>query len=408
MATGKTAQKSTTSRKSELSESTASSGKTQAAKKKAPVRVKAAAKVKAPVSSPSAFIPNSDLLELSQREHLWNLNSVTFTPVGLELSGWCLPMNGQLGDTELVVNGFAHAFLLLPPAAIYAELYPWHPNAVWSGFHLVIPHATQDLRNAQEISVMPRSRRTGRTSTYSLEVLVSDLQFEMPPADIAARIGATNQADYIIQGRSIYRALERALTANLKTSFADYRTILDWGCGSGRVARHVLAAAKGKQKVTGFDIDTFAVEWATARFGDHFKTCSTEPPLALKTASVDLAYAYSVFTHLAEADMRTWMAELARVIKPGGIALFSVLSDGAMAELYPSTDRALLTAWNKRGIHDSVANAQLDTIDVAKDYYRNVWLKRSYIKQELGSAFEMVDFVPGFHFYQDLVVARRK
>lgn len=68
----------------------------------------------------------------------------------------------------------------------------------------------------------------------------------------------------------------------------------------------------------------------------------------------------------------------------------------------------MIEAWKERGIHDSVANAQLDTINVAKDYYRNVWMKRACIEREFGADFEIVDFAPGFHFYQDLVVARRK
>jgi len=359
-------------------------------------------------TSPVVFVPNSDLLELSPNQHLWNINSITMTASATEISGWCLPIGGKLGDTEMVVNGHAHALALQPAAAIYAELYPWYPNAIWSSFHLFIPHKNQDLRYVAEISARPRSIKTGQTSPYSLDVLVADLAFQMPPADIAARIGATNPADYVILGRSIYRAFERALKTSFNTTFANYQTILDWGCGSGRVGRHVVAGKNRAQTFVGFDIDTFAVNWANGQFGNHFKASTTEPPLDLEPASVDLAYAYSVFTHLAEADMRIWMAELKRLIKPGGVALFTVLSDEAMAALYPIPDRDLLKAWKKRGIHDSVANAQLDTIEVAKDYYRNVWLKRDYIVKELGSAFELVDFVPGFHFYQSLVVARRR
>ncbi|MCU0730564.1 MAG: class I SAM-dependent methyltransferase [Hyphomonas sp.] len=327
---------------------------------------------------------------------------------GVALDGWCLPIDGRLGDTELVVNGVGYRLPLPTPAALFAELYPWYPNALWSSFRIVVPYATHDLRTATELTVLPRSISTGKTSSYALHLLQSDLNFAMPPADVAARIGATNLVDYTILGRSIYRAFEKALKDVDGRDFTEYGSILDWGCGSGRVGRHVVAGLKPGQSFKGFDIDTFAVDWANSRFGPHFEACATSPPLNLPKASIDLAYAYSVFTHLAQADLRAWQAELARVIKPGGLALFTVLSDWALAALFPAPDRTLLEGWKKRGIYDSVANAQLDTIDVAKDYYRNVWLKRDYIDKEFGKNFEIVDFAPGFHFYQSLVVARRR
>jgi SAM-dependent methyltransferase len=360
------------------------------------------------IIDPLEFVPNVDLLSLNEAPHQWNINSVRLTSDGASISGWCLPLNGRLGETELVINGKAYALEAEDYCDVYASLYPWHPNSAYSSFELKIPLAVQNLSNATEISVEPRSKLTGKTSPYSLEVLVADLDFKMPPAEIAARIGATNLVDYTIQGRSIYRALERALKSSFNSSFANYPQILDWGCGSGRVGRHTVAGLANSQTFVGFDIDAYAVKWANAKFGNHFSICATSPPLDLSSGSIDLAYAYSVFTHLAEADMRNWISELSRVIRPGGILLFSVLSDGAMVALYPVTDRALLTEWSKRGIYDSVANSQLNTIEVAKDYYRNVWLKKAFIEEELALTFELVDFVQGFHFYQDLVVAKRR
>jgi ubiquinone/menaquinone biosynthesis C-methylase UbiE len=317
-------------------------------------------------------------------------------------------MQGRLDNTDLIVNERRHPLGLSQPAAIYNELYPWYPNASFASFNLVIPHALQDLRTQHELVVQPVSRATGETSTHPLELLLDDLNFEMPPAEVAARIGATNRSDYTILGRSIYRAFERALQKNFNNSFSGYKTILDWGCGSGRVARHVVTDLDPGQRFRGFDIDAFAVEWANGRFGGHFHQCSTAPPLAVDTGSIDLVYAYSVLTHLADRDMKAWLAEMARVIQKDGVFLFTVLSDVAMVSLFPVTDRNLLSDWSRRGIFDSLANAQLDTIDVARDYYRNVWLKRDYIKKSLGATFEVVDFIPGFHFYQSLVVARRR
>ncbi len=88
--------------------------------------------------------------------------------------------------------------------------------------------------------------------------------------------------------------------------------------------------------------------------------------------------------------------------------LFSVLSDWAMTALHPIPVRDTVANWKTRGIYDIVGNAQLDTIDVDKDYYKNVWLTRAFLERSLSPEFTLVDYVPGFHFYQDLVVAVRQ
>jgi SAM-dependent methyltransferase len=51
-------------------------------------------------------------------------------------------------------------------------------------------------------------------------------------------------------------------------------------------------------------------------------TCNPEPPMAfLADRSVDVVFAYSVFSHLAESVAGKWIAEFARVLAPGGVLL---------------------------------------------------------------------------------------
>jgi SAM-dependent methyltransferase len=59
-----------------------------------------------------------------------------------------------------------------------------------------------------------------------------------------------------------------------------------------------------------------------------------EPPLPYDDASFDLVYAFSVITHLSEALQREWLREIRRVLKPGGLFLFSTLG-----EYYASRNR---------------------------------------------------------------------
>jgi len=58
------------------------------------------------------------------------------------------------------------------------------------------------------------------------------------------------------------------------------------------------------------------------------------PPLPYAEASFDLVYAFSVMTHLSDELQHAWVAECGRVLRPGGLFLFSTLG-----EYFVSRDR---------------------------------------------------------------------
>jgi SAM-dependent methyltransferase len=105
---------------------------------------------------------------------------------------------------------------------------------------------------------------------------------------------------------------------------ASPQAILDWGCGPGRVLR-MWDRANGRQ-LYGSDYNNQLVAWArTGLPFARFATNGIAPPLAYPDNSFDLLYAISVFTHLPEPLQRAWIAELARVVAPGGHILITVV-----------------------------------------------------------------------------------
>lgn len=351
-----------------------------------------------------SFLPNADLFDLDRAPHLWNINSVTIGTDATTINGWCLPHGGVAGRTRLLVNGhrFAPAFYD-KPAGVYAELYPWYPNAALAGFSLTVPHRTLDLRKADEI-VFEVADGEVAPDGYQLALLRSDLGFIIPDAEIAARIGVGDVMSYTMFGRAIYRGLDAALRQSVGHGFDGAKTIVDWGCGSARVSRHIVPRLKPGQTLTGFDIDAPAVDWSNRHVGPHFRTCGLNPPLDVASGSVDVVFAYSVFTHLSEASFHDWLAEIRRILAPGGVVLFTVLGDFAMAALAPNFPRVAHQAWIKRGIYDDSGNAQLETIGVGGAVYRNTWVKRRFVDEALGRAgLKKAAVLSPFHFYQDLV-----
>lgn len=111
------------------------------------------------------------------------------------------------------------------------------------------------------------------------------------------------------------------ITKEIGAPMSEARAILDWGCGCGRLARHGPRFSAGA--LYGFDIDAVNIAWMKKNLPGTYGVCGLSPPLDLKDASIDVAYGLSVFTHLSAERQREWLAELGRVIAPGGALILT-------------------------------------------------------------------------------------
>jgi SAM-dependent methyltransferase len=111
--------------------------------------------------------------------------------------------------------------------------------------------------------------------------------------------------------------------------------VCEWGCGPGRVIRH-LPTFEGERTVEAFgtDYSPESIEWCSAHIPDvTFRLNSLEPPLPFEDNAFDALYSFSVYTHLAPDLQRLWLAENLRVVRPGGIVLFTVHGDSYRSRL---------------------------------------------------------------------------
>jgi SAM-dependent methyltransferase len=105
-------------------------------------------------------------------------------------------------------------------------------------------------------------------------------------------------------------------------SLPDGGTILDFGGSSGRVLR-VIAAARPDARAIGCDPNEGAIAWASEHLPGEYFVSPQAPPLDLADASVDVAYAISIWSHFAAGAAVQWLEEMARVVKPGGSLLIT-------------------------------------------------------------------------------------
>jgi SAM-dependent methyltransferase len=142
-------------------------------------------------------------------------------------------------------------------------------------------------------------------------------------------------------------------------------TVLDIGCGTGRMAVPLLSYLNESGSYTGFDIAPKAIRWCQRHisvrnprfsfvFADIYnkeynprgRSSAAEYRFPCDTAAVDFAFATSVFTHMRTAEVKRYLTELRRVMAPSGRAMLSFF---------------ILDEFNRRLVREGRASFRFDT-----------------------------------------------
>jgi SAM-dependent methyltransferase len=154
----------------------------------------------------------------------------------------------------------------------------------------------------------------------------------LPPRRLMVRVAGTADADWFLRsGRAAYDAIVAHVP------LAAVESVLDFGCGCGRVTRYWNEFAGG---VAGSDVNAKAIDWCRQNLGfASFERNALAPPLVFDAASFDLVYALSVFTHLTAELQLAWRDELLRVLRPGGTLLVTTHGRSYVPRLDPDERR---------------------------------------------------------------------
>lgn len=106
--------------------------------------------------------------------------------------------------------------------------------------------------------------------------------------------------------------------------------ILDFGCSSGRVLK-TLTAVYPETEFYGCDPNSEAITWAAENMPQaQFFVSAESPPLKVETASFDLVYAISIWSHFHENSGLAWMQEIQRILKPGAYFIWTTHGLGSL------------------------------------------------------------------------------
>lgn len=188
-----------------------------------------------------------------------------------------------------------------------------------------------------------------------------------------------------------------------------FKTIVDWGCSTGRVARHLPRLLPGV-KVFGIDIDREAIQWAKNETPHvDFYVSERSPPMPIADRMTDLLISHSVFSHLPEADQCKWLTDLDRVMERGGLLLVTTLSQIAPFILPVPTKEAAELRLNGFTCFDADHLEEKDN-KPKEGYspYRLTYHSYEYIRREWGKYFEIIDILDGYADFLAMVIMRAR
>jgi len=205
--------------------------------------------------------------------------------------------------------------------------------------------------------------------------------------------------------------------------------VLDIGCGIGKMAVPLTKVLSPQARYEGFDIVEDAVRWCsdhiTARhpnfrfqvvdlFNSRYNPAGGDSAAGLRLPypddSFDFAFANSIFTHLAPDVVENYVAEAARVLRPGGVFFATYFLD-------PPLDPADPARWTTPSAwfgveHDGYRSVSRWTPEAALAHpERDVRARYARHGFEIADELGVVHGAwsgryPGARSFQDFVIAR--
>lgn len=363
----------------------------------------------------------AEACEMISKPLVWiGFDAIEFRSNTVVLRGNYLPPKGDPHAYEVLADeGVAFSITrYLPDFIPNEDLGSWRditgshyfwfwPNVRWSRWKIEV-----DLRATTNPSQYFNFefRPFGSTTAHDRDRMVvpKDLRLwqRVPPNEFLWRVqlGDYPEASPIRAASNCRAILDMAQDHGFPS---DGGRVLDWGCGWGRVAR-VLLHMQSPSELWGADVDATAITWATANIQSaRFTTLPLFPPTDLPENYFDLLYSISVMTHLTRDAQDQWIAEIERVLRPGGLAVLTFHGRTALAFSSRYLNDDVLSNVRTHGFDAATESRDLEGI-IDDDYYRLTYQTPDWVTANWGARLEVVEIREAVVGLQDAVTLRKR
>ncbi|MDJ0569667.1 MAG: class I SAM-dependent methyltransferase [Pleurocapsa sp. MO_192.B19] len=267
-----------------------------------------------------------------------------------------------------------------------------------------------------------------KTTVYHIKRLIEENRFEqyvktklsanfrsvpcgpVPPKELIAKTAALDEQELEKQSNgdvyfetgyySVLRLLQ--ILEHFSINPRTIGSIFELGCGTARLLRHFRCI--DGVRLVGSDVNPEMIEWCKANLPEiEFYHNELTPPLSFaQDNSFDFMLASSVFTHIPLDTQELWLAEMQRILRPGGIFICSVLGQNHASLLLGTEEMNKLREKGSYTLTSDDSQATYSTRVGGSAW--DVFQTRAEVIRVFGSFFQIVDYIPGG---QDFLVLRK-
>jgi SAM-dependent methyltransferase len=225
----------------------------------------------------------------------------------------------------------------------------------------------------------------------------------VPPQELW--IGFETREQYLSSGElCAHRMMEIVAESDLPLTAG--MSILDFGCGAGRMIRH-LEHLSSSCDIWGVDISADHIFWCkqylTPPF--HFATTTLIPHLPFADRRFDVIYAGSVFTHIDD-HVDAWLLELRRILSTDGRLYVSIHDQHTMEILDTLLRDIPLSQWARSHEIYSRGHENLGMLVLGRSSESQVFYNLDYFCDIARSMFDVVSVTQEAYGFQTAVVLR--
>ena len=257
------------------------------------------------------------------------------------------------------------------------------------------------------------------TVGYREHQALRDILPAMPNDSIQVRFTGLKGDATMLPAFHAYILLKQ-LTEKYLGKISTLQSILDFGCGWGRMVRFFLRDLEpsriwGADCLSGIiDICKQTNNWS------NFRVVDPLPPSTFPDGMFDLIYSYSVFSHLSEEAHNKWLLEFERILKPGGLLIATTrarhfieycdtlrrFGDPAkgVATAFPDTQKALADYDNGTYCHHPLSGG--DILDAS--FFGETCIPKSYILDHWTKHFAFLEYIESPELRSQNVIVVKK